>query len=92
MSLPWALQYVFSLPDYMSFRIVMRRNWPQQNQFAYVFVPYDPEKGEVETLGKVKISAGTIIPHPQDPNKSIITNLDKMDVKYVPNFVMKKMM
>jgi len=47
-SLPWAWQYIFSLPEWMSFRICTRRNWPDQGKYAYVFVPYDPEKGEVE--------------------------------------------
>ena len=90
MSLPWAFQYIFAVPEYLTFRIVLRRNWPQPNQFAYVFVPFDPEKGEVEELGSIKISAGTIVPNPQDPNKCIITNLDKADMKYIPKFVVKK--
>ena len=90
MSLPWAFQYIFSLPDYMTFRVVVRRNWPEQNQFAYVFVPFDPQKGEVEELGKIKVSAGTLRADPEDPNKCIITTLDKADLGMVPNFLMKK--
>ena len=90
MNLPWAFQYIFSLPDYMTFRVVVRRNWPEQNQFAYVFVPFDPQKGEVEELGKIKVSAGTLRADPEDPNKCIITTLDKADLGMVPNFLMKK--
>ena len=73
----------------MTFRFVVRRNWPEQGKFAYVFVPYDPEKGEVEEMGEIKISGGTAIPHPDDPNKCILTTLDKAKMKYVPNFVIK---
>ena len=90
MNLPWAFQYIFSLPEYMTFRLVFRRNWPNPNEYAYACVPYDPEKGEVEELGKIKISAGTIRPDPEDPTKCIITTLDKADMKYIPKFVMKK--
>jgi len=41
-------------------------------------------------MGEIKISAGTMIPDPEDPNKCILTTLDKAKLKYVPNFVIKK--
>jgi len=43
-------------------------------------------------MGEIKVSAGTIITDPEDPNKCILTTLDKAKMKYVPNFVIKKVM
>ena len=40
----------------------------------------------------MKIKSGIIMPNPEDPTKCIITSLDKMKLKYVPNFALKSML
>ena len=40
----------------------------------------------------MKIKSGVIMPNPESPNKTIITSLDKVKLKYVPNWVLKSMM
>ena len=43
-SLPMALAYVFSFPEFMSMRFVCRPDFPEEGQLGYVIFPYDPEK------------------------------------------------
>ena len=40
----------------------------------------------------MKVKCGVVKPHPEDPNKSLITSLDSGNLKYVPTFVLKGMM
>ena len=93
MNLSWALQYVMGIPDLLDIRIVVRRNWPEENNFSYCTVPYDKEKRiPVEKYGPIKIESGCIMPHPEDPNKCLLNTITKADLRYCPNFALKAML
>lgn len=93
LNLSWAIKYVMSIPEQIDIRLVTRENWPEQNHYAYCTIPYDAEKNvPVEKYGPVKIESGCIMPHPTDPNKAILSTLDKMDMKYMPNFALKMLL
>ena len=90
LQLSWALMYIMSIPEELTIRMVTRPNWPQENSYSYCTIPYDPEKHvPVEKYGPIKIESGCIMPHPEDPNKCILSTMDKMDFKYMPNFALK---
>ena len=38
------------------------------------------------------MQSGVIMPDPEDPNKCIITKLDKGNLKYMPRFAIKMIM
>lgn len=93
LNLPWAVKYLMSVPEWMTLRFISRKNWPEDNHYAYACFPYDDEKKiPVEEVGAMKIKSGIICPHPEDPNKCLITSLDKVNLKYLPNFALKKML
>ena len=88
-----AIKYMMKLPDKMCMRMVTRENWPEQGSYGYALLPYDEEKGvTLEEFGPMKMKCGTIKPHPDDPNKSILETLESNNLKYVPMFVLKGMM
>jgi len=90
LNLSWALQYIMSIPEVITIRLVTRKNWPEENHFAYCTIPYDSEKNiPVEQYGPIKIESGCVMPHPEDPNKCILSTLDKADFKYMPDFAIK---
>ena len=71
-------------------RLIVRRNWPEENNFSYCTVPYDSEKKiPVEKYGPIKIESGCMMPHPDDPNKCFINTITKADMRYCPDFAMK---
>ena len=40
-------------------------------------------------MGPAKLSSGVIMPDPEDPNKAIVTKLDKGNLKYMPSFALR---
>ena len=91
--LPIAIKYLMSIPESIDVRICKRENWPEENNYAYMSIPFDVEKNEaVEEIGGMKLKTGVVMPDPEDPNKCIITTLDKVNLKYMPNFALKRLM
>lgn len=43
MDLPWALQYIMSMPDELMIRFISKKDWPEADSIAYAIVPYDME-------------------------------------------------
>ena len=90
LNMGWAMMYIMSIPEECTVRLVTRPNWPQENYYCYCTIPYDPLKHvPVESYGPFKIESGCVMPHPDDPNKCILSSMDKLDFKYVPNFALK---
>ena len=90
--LNFALQYIMSIPETMCMRMITRKDWPEENSFAYAIIPYNEEKKQaVEEIGPMKVKSGVIFPHPTDAEKCMITSLDKLNLKYMPNFILKSM-
>lgn len=90
LNLSWALTYVMGIPETVDMRLIVRRNWPEENNFSYCTVPYDSEKKiPVEKYGPIKIESGCMMPHPDDPNKCFINTITKADLRYCPDFAMK---
>ena len=88
-----ALKYIMSIPEWVCGRLVCRRNWPDEGNFAFAIIPWDSEKNQaVEQIGPMKIQSGVMIPNPDDPNKCIITKLDKGNLKYMPNFALRMLL
>ena len=82
-----------SIPEWVCGRIATRRDWPEPNNYAFAIIPWDPEKNEaVEQIGPMKIQSGVIMPNPNDPNKCILTKLDKGNLKYMPTFALKMLL
>ena len=74
-------------------RVTTRENWPQENAFAYVMIPFDEEKRvAVEEIGPIKIATGVVLPNPDDENKCIFNILEKASLKYMPNFALKALL
>ena len=42
-------------------------------------------------MGPAKLSSGVVMPDPEDPNKAIVTKLDKGNLKYMPSFALRMM-
>ena len=40
-------------------------------------------------MGPAKLSSGVVMPDPEDPNKAIVTKLDKGNLKYMPSFALR---
>ena len=40
-------------------------------------------------MGPAKLSSGVIMPDPEDPNKAVVTKLDKGNLKYMPSFALR---
>ena len=40
-------------------------------------------------MGPAKISSGVCFPDPEDPNKAIVSKLDKGNLKYMPSFALR---
>ena len=40
----FAIKYILSVPEWVCGRVVSRRNWPEENNFAFAIIPWDPEK------------------------------------------------
>ena len=40
----------------------------------------------------MKIKSGVIMPNPADATKCIVSSCDKVKLKYMPNWVLKKML
>lgn len=96
MTLPWAVRYVMSLPETMCVRIVKRENWPEPGDFAYICAPFDLEKNAaVEEIGMLKTKSGVISPYATDPQMSMLTGCDLVNLGYMPSFglpfLMKKL-
>ena len=54
LNLSWALTYVMGIPEQLDIRLVVRENWPEDGNFSYCTVPYDPEKKiPVESYGRL---------------------------------------
>lgn len=89
----FAIKYILSVPQWVCGRIVSRKEWPEPNNFAFAIIPWDPEKNcAVEQIGPMKIQSGVIMPNPNDPNKCILTKLDKGNLKYMPNFALRMLL
>ena len=42
----WAVSYIMGIPEWVCGRIVARRNWPEENNYAFAIIPWDKEKNE----------------------------------------------
>ena len=86
----FAFKYIMSVPDWVSCRVLGRRDWPEEGQYAFAIIPWDIEKEiPVEQIGPIKINSGVVIPDPEDPNKSICTRIDRGNFKYMPSFALR---
>ena len=93
LKLSWALTYVMGIPETVDIRLIVRKNWPEENNYSYCTIPYDMEKKTpVEEYGPIKIESGCFMPHPDDPNKCFMNSLTKADLKYCPEFAIKMLM
>lgn len=91
--LSWAVQYLMGVPEWVTGRIVVRRNWPEENMYAFAIIPFDAEKNQpVDQIGPMKLQSGIIMPNPDDPNKCILTKLDRANLRYMPNFALKMLL
>jgi len=89
----WAVKSIAGIPDWVCGRIVAKRNWPEENNFAFAIIPWDADKNKaVNQIGPMMIQSGVIMPDPDDPQKCIVTKLDKGNLKYMPRFALKMMM
>ena len=89
----WAVKSLAGIPEWIAVRIVARRHWPEENNFAFAIIPWDAEANKaVNQIGPVQVSSGVVMPDPDDPNKSIVTKLDKGNLKYMPRFAIKMIM
>ena len=58
-----------------------------------MIVPYDVKKEQVvEEMGPIKIQTGCVFPHPDNPEKSIISFLEQLNLRFVPNFALKSLL
>jgi len=91
--IPWALKYMMSIPDILTTRVVLKKDFPTPGSHNYLLIPYDMEKGQcVETMGGMKIKSGCISPHPTDPNKCILVSCDSFSLGMMPDFAVKAML
>ena len=64
----WAVKSIAGIPEWISGRIVAKRNWPEENNFAFAIIPWDSEKNvAVNQIGPMMISSGVVMPNPDDP-------------------------
>lgn len=90
----WALRKLFSIPEHIDFRMISRLNWPKENHYSTTSIPYDADKKiPVESANSMDISSCWIVPHPEDPNKSVIKGLgksaDSAGFEKIPKFALK---
>lgn len=84
---------MMGVPDVITAKMLTRKNWPEQGSYGFIIIPFDiPNNTPLENLGPMRISSGVIMPHPTDPNMAIMTKLDKMSMKFVPDFALKMML
>lgn len=90
LDIPWAMKYLMSIPETIYLRFVLKKNWPNAGEHAYVAIPYDNDKGQcMEQVGLLKTKSGTISPH-EDPKKCTLVTLDSMSPgKLMPDFALK---
>ena len=79
-----------SVPEWVTVRVLGRRDWPETGQYAFAIIPWDVEKETaVEQIGPIKLNSGVIIPDLGDPTKSIVTRIDRGNFKYMPSFALR---
>ena len=40
----FAFKYIMSVPDWVTVRVLGRRDWPEKGQYAFAIIPWDIEK------------------------------------------------
>lgn len=93
LNVPWAMKYVFSIPDTIYMRQLLRKDFPEAGAQSWLSVPYDGEKRvPVEAYGAIKLESGCFIQDPVNPNKCTLYSMNKADLSMVPNFGIKMML
>lgn len=65
LKLNWAVKYVCGMSSSLPLHVIVKPNWPDQDTFSYMAIPYDLEKNvNLETLGPYRADIGMIV---QDP-------------------------
>lgn len=89
----WAIKVIVKAPDEIFIRMVTRKNWPEEGSMGYVVVPFDVKNNVcLDEFGPLKIKSGIISPDPEEEGNSIITMLDVMNFRYVPNFALAQIL
>jgi len=84
------LMHLFNIPRSYTIRVIRRHNFPAQNMCTQVTIPWNLETNTYDENNKTfKLKVTTIGPSPRNPEKSIIMETAKANIRFLPIWMQK---